>query len=327
MQTLFLFFFDANQTGHFKLDRMIPQTLKAYLAKVLGAAFSKEEIDELGKRLESRFNSHIVSGAPFGITLRPEQAAEAAIEYFSKRNQLFDFLSILVTVEAQGKEISEFDSFLQKLGQVGFTYDPNTHQFIKARNEEEKDPWGYMKEGEIYHFSFLSIDIAGNSIIQQKYPKSDIEVTYSNIYNIIQGIVRRYKGKMWTWAGDGGIAAFYVDDKVSDSVLSAMEILMQLTIFNLDPRKNLFPENIKLRIAAHDGMTVYKENKGTILSEAINFVSHLEKSGTDVYGLSISETVHRKLNERLRSVFISKGEFEGLETFGLDMRFPWLTIQ
>ena len=308
---------------------MIPETLHIPLINIIAKNFTSEEVDLLGKYFEPRFNSHLLSGEPFGITLRPEQAARTIVKYFAQKNRLNDLIILIIhsdensSVVRRSFKIEGLTEFLQKMGGMGIIYDAASDTIIQ-KAAGDTDSWGYLAEGNTYNFAFLSIDIAGNSVIQSKYPKQDIETVYANMYKIIEGTVKHYNGKIWTWAGDGGIAAFYLGNVTEDAVHSAINIQTRMIPFNLSSRRNKFLEPIHLRIAAHQGPTTYKENKGAILSEAINYVAHLEKKGTGPDAVAISREIYDELNERYRKIFKYKGVFEEKDTYEISFNMPWM---
>jgi len=307
----------------------IPDSLHAPLINLLSSNLSKEEIDLLGKYMEPKFNAHILSGEPFGITLRPEQAAQVIVKHFSRQGRLGELIVLLIGLESnpstvrRAVSLAGLDEFTRRMGALGYVYDRSTDSIVQKAAGEE-DSWGLLHEGESYNFAFLSIDIAGNSIIQSKYEEERIEAVYGSLYSMIERIVKVYNGKIWTWAGDGGIAAFYLGNIAQDSVNAAISIQTNMIAFNLSSNRNQFEEPVHLRIAAHQGPTAYKENKGAILSEAINYVAHLEKKGTSLDGVAVSIDIYNELTARLRKVFQSKGIFEEKETYEVSFAMPWM---
>lgn len=115
----------------------------------------------------------------------------------------------------------------------------------------------------------------------------------------------RFNGKVW--AGDGGICAFYLGNHSQDAVECSLAIHLTMHLFNLDRQRNRFHEPVAIRVAAHEGQAAYKQGKGSIFSEAINFVAHMEKRATDSGGLSISERVHGLIDPRLQRIFQPRG--------------------
>jgi len=308
----------------------IPQSIHVHLTHLIASNFTTDEINSLGKYLAPKFNAHIVSGEPFGITLRPDTAASAIVKYFAAENRIEELIILIfhlpenaTIVHRPSVTINGLDEFKNKMIQAGLIYDPKIDR-ITVKKKDEDETWPGVEEGMTYPFSFLSIDIAGNSVIQSRYPQNEIEYVYQNLFNLLLAIVRKYNGRVWTWAGDGGIIAFYGDEIEEHAVQCAIEIQLSLLSFNLATRKNLFKEPIYLRVAAHAGPTLYKENKGAILSEAINYVAHLEKNGTTKGGISISKVIFDGMNSRLKKVFQYRGEFEGIDTYAISLHFNWM---
>lgn len=308
---------------------MIPETLILPINNLIATNYSPEEIDLIGCQLEPRFNSHFHSGEPFGITLRPAQAAKSLVTYFQKKGMLDKLIPVLIRTENdisiidRTLKLEGLNDFLQKLSNAGLAYDSGSNTIIEARREDDLVSWGYLKEGETYDFAFLSVDIVGNSEIQKKYPKEDIELVYSNLLSFLQSNITKYKGKIWSWAGDGGLVAFHLGNPSRDSVRCAVNIYLGMVLFNLSPKQNKFKEPIRLRIASHEGAASYREDKGKILSEAINYVAHLEKKGTPTNGIAISSSVYNLLDPRLKQIFIRDDKpFENIIVYRVDMNLP-----
>lgn len=308
----------------------LPEPIKIQLISLIGQNLTVDEIDALGRQIDPKFKAHLLSGEPFGITLRPEQAARTLVKHFGEKQALSRVLTLLVHIHSfqdpsiigRTASLDGVETLLQTLGTAGLRFDPTTGVLSKVADDESVN-WGFLKEGEVYHFCHLSVDIAGNSELQLKYPKSEVEVVYNNFYTMLKKTIKNYNGQIWNWAGDGGIISFYLGDKVQDAIFCAIQIQLQLAVFNLSRSSNRFDEPLRLRIAAHDGLTTYKGNKGTILSEAINFVAHLEKNGTETNSISISKSIYNNLPNRLQSIFKPKGIFENIEIFNTSTEIVW----
>ncbi len=305
---------------------MFPVQIKAKLIDILARYFTSEEIDTIGKEIFSRFNAHLLSGLPFGIILQPDIAAKTLIEHSIQQNKLKEVTELIINIALHNGggvifrpiEIPEIKEVLSFLSSYGFHFKNNILEFTN-----QKDNWGYLEENKEYYFVYMSIDIVGNSQIQLKYPKELIEEVYTRLQKLIRILVEFYDGKIWTWAGDGGIATFYVGNVEELAANSAMKIFFELFLFNLDPNRNKFEEPIKLRIGIHGGNSIYKENKGNILSDAINYVAHLEKNYTNPDSITISKIIYERLNPRLQNIFKKKGIFENIETYEFSFNFNY----
>ena len=301
---------------------MLPEVVCAQIVQIISTNFTPEEIDDIGKQQVPRFNAHFLSGEPFGMRLQPDRAARILVDAFKEGNILEGLLGTIINIEQNSTligrtvKVQGLEQLYQKLGSVGLKYDPAQGKVIAAAKDEEIDVWGPMQEGVTYDFCFLSIDIAGNSEIQRKYEKDLIEKVCKSLLSLIRNNVQRHRGKIWNWAGDGGIAAFYLENNCMDAINCALGIYLSLIPFNLSLKRNQFDEAIHLRIAGHSGPADYKEEKGAIFSEAINYVAHLEKKGTPTDSIAVSKNVFDKLDLRLQGIFTKgEGEFEEIEYY------------
>jgi class 3 adenylate cyclase len=306
---------------------VFPIQIKSKIIEILAKYFTTDEIDLIGKEIFPKFNAHLLSGQPFGTILHPDIAAKTLIDFAVQNNKLKEITEILINITFNNGagiifrqvNISEIHDLLSILSSFGYHYKNNTLILT-----EEKDKWGYLQENNEYYFAYMSIDIVGNSQIQLKYDKNLIQEVYGRLQKLIRLLVEFYDGKIWNWAGDGGIAAFYIDNVEECAVYSALKIFYELSLFNLNPQRNKFAEPIKLRIGIHAGNSIYKENKGNILSDAINFVAHLEKNYTNTNHISISKIVYDKLNPRLQKIFEYKGKFENYDCYHLSLDFSFI---
>lgn len=310
---------------------MVPDAARPALINLLAQNFTVEEIDTIGKQIEPRFNSHLISGEPFGIVLKAEQAAKTLVNHYAPKGLLKSVIVTIIHLAAHDDtsilgrrvEVRDFPAFMQKLGMLGLKYDPATADLVQTTSDLDHETWGYLKEGDLHDFAFLAVDIAGNSKIQLKYGKEEIEFVYNNFLQMLQRTVTRFNGKLWSWAGDGGICAFYLNNHSQDAVECAFALQFNLHLFNLDRTRNRFREPIRIRAAVHEGGAIYKENKGSIFSDAINYVAHMEKGATDAVGISISQTVFDAIDGRLRGVFQPRGVFENIQVHSVSLAFPW----
>ena len=143
-----------------------------------------------------------------------------------------------------------------------------------------------------------------------------MEKVYYELWEYLQYRLEHYDGRIWSWAGDGGILAFRNKDNISESVGCCLEILVSLPVFNLAPAKPI-KDDIVLRIGMDSGKIKFYKDTGRIVSDVINYAAHLEKQGTKPNGLSVSDVIYKELTPALKSVFGSKHEFEGRTAYSL----------
>jgi len=171
-------------------------------------------------------------------------------------------------------------------------------------------------------FAFLQADVAGHSRISRSNPSSTVEDVLESLETHVDTICSRYDGRIWNWAGDGGLIAFYDGartQKVVAAVSAAMELLQSLSEFNRKHPLEVASDQIQLRVAVHYGSAHYRTNTGRIHSPAINFVAHLEHDRTHIDSVSVSEDVYRELPVSLRERFVSGGTFENIPIYTSDL--------
>jgi class 3 adenylate cyclase len=165
-----------------------------------------------------------------------------------------------------------------------------------------------------YGFAFLKLDIVGHSAICSSNRGPDVDHTLDAFEKFVESQVLKNKGHIFSWQGDGGLAAFVAGpDTIGNCVEAALSVLYGLRKFNDNSNKTY--EEIRVRIACHQGNAKYKSDHGRIHSAAINFVCHLEAKGTSENAVCISEQFYKELPQKVRERFHPKGVFEGLSVY------------
>src|SRR5208283_4159412 len=169
---------------------------------------------------------------------------------------------------------------------------------------------GSLRDGREYELAIASIDICQNSELVKQYKPKVMEQVYYRLWEFLKTKLDAWEGRIWSWAGDGGILAFRGEESVPRAVSCCLEILAGLAVFNMQPDKPI-KEEICLRIALDFGPLKFFSETGKIISEVINYAAHLEKKGTKPSKLSISDAVHARLSPAMRKVFAEEMSFEG----------------
>jgi class 3 adenylate cyclase len=154
-----------------------------------------------------------------------------------------------------------------------------------------------LRELEEYIFTFLSIDIVGNSGLVRKYPDKMIQKTYSDLRKIVQDAVEKRNGRIWNWEGDGGLSAFYFSHKNNAASLSAMEIIHELFLYNLIRCR--LDEPLRVRIAVHSGPSEFRYNFEDIKSDTIKNIEEIESKYTKPNSVTYSNNVYHMLDNIL----------------------------
>jgi class 3 adenylate cyclase len=254
------------------------------------------------------------------MRLPAKDAADIVTNYFLQKQKLHDLVNTLISLDNtqfRGKTVILKDSvrLAKAVEECGFEYSANAKQLKISEKGGKRADFGFCKEGVEYDFAFVDIDIVKNSEVVNKFSYDIVKKTYTKIIAYFTNRIEKRDGRIWTWAGDGGIAAFYGDNKCVRAVNAAIDIVAGIPLFNAE--HNNLPVDLNVRVAVHKGRCIYRENKDLLLSDDINFVVHLEKKFTHINSVSISENVFQELTDKHRRFFFPDGLFERRKAFRL----------
>ena len=133
---------------------------------------------------------------------------------------------------------------------------------------------------------------------------------YAYLWQHLKTKLQEYNGRIWSWAGDGGLIAFTFKNQAWNALKFSIEIQTTLPLFF---GENHYPieEAIELRFGIDSGKIIFQTNTGNIISEAINYACHLEKQIGEPGKGAISENIYSHLNKRTASCFRPHSTFEG----------------
>ncbi|MFP4418414.1 MAG: adenylate/guanylate cyclase domain-containing protein [Chitinispirillaceae bacterium] len=295
---------------------MLDPVLINDMTEMLTKHLKPNQIDEIGRMLLKRYNSHEKLGIDDHITIPRRRAAEALIDECLNRNKDEELIKCLIELDGSdllGKAVNfdGIEAFMKDLVFSGYLYDYKKRKIKRLKEEPEDLPnWGALRDGKHYEVTVASIDIVGNSALVKKYGMRKIEKVYAKFWNLLRRILSVYDGRIWSWSGDGGLVAFTFKEHPTRAVLFALELQNVLSVFNVDPSMPI-EEPISLRIGLDTGTLKFVQNTGQIVSETINYAAHLEKSFTSPGKVSISKELWQRISENLQSIFDCEGEFEG----------------
>jgi class 3 adenylate cyclase len=206
------------------------------------------------------------------------------------------------------------ENLLYRLSRTGQYYDFTKRKFVDIEDHYKLLNWGALRDGREYPFTIASIDICQNSELVKKYKTKVMEKVYFRLWDFLKKKLDHWEGRIWNWAGDGGICAFRGEEGLPRTVSCALEIMATLPVFNMQPEKGIKDE-IHLRIGMDFGKVKFFNDTGRIVSDVVNFAAHLEKKGTQPRTISVSEVIHQRLSPEMKLVFSEKRKFEGRESF------------
>ena len=277
----------------------IPNSIITYCVKALSQSMDNRTMTMVARRLLPGYDLHARTGIPESVAVPNQNAARQIVGDIIQCNMFLEFVLLLMTFSGQGNSkgiagrkisIPYMRPIITGIYKMGYIYDPRNHLFMENHNERKTKNWGTLKSGSEYTLAFLRIDIAGNSRMVKKNKSSDIEQSYLQLRDIFINSVEKRNGRVWGWDGDGGIAAFCFGNMNECAVLSAIEVLHNLFIFNHTACQ--LNERIKTRMAVHSGIFEYTDDSEEMLhAETVKKTIDIEHNHTCSDSITVSHAV------------------------------------
>jgi len=294
---------------------MIDPALVTDLAEMLGKSLTFNDIEVVGGRLFAGYDTHRLEKVADSMSISPLNAARRLMAECEQKNRVPELISLVVQLDGNllnGRivEIAGLENFLYKLSLTGLYFDFQKRRLIEVSADKSLlANWGALRDGREYPIIVVSVDICENSKLVKKYSPKVMEKVYYALWDHLRQRLAACDGRIWSWAGDGGLLAFRYRKDTSQAVLCCLEILLSLVAFNL--RDGPIKEDVVLRIGMDAGDVKFASDTGRIVSDVVNYAAHLEKNATAPWGLSVSDSVYAGLSAQLKKLFRTKQEFEG----------------
>jgi class 3 adenylate cyclase len=296
---------------------MFDESLLKDLVEMCGKCLSYKDIEAIGGYLfkDRGYDLHSVAGTDAKVSMSALNAAKVLVEDAEKRDRVRDLFAFMIeldgtTLNSKVVKLEGLENLLHRLSRTGQYYDFTKRKFVDTEDQFKLLNWGALRDGREYPFSIASVDICQNSELVKKHTTKIMEKVYYRLWEFLRTKLDHWDGRIWSWAGDGGICAFRGEDSAADAVSCCLEILATLPVFNMQPEK-VIKDEICLRIGLDFGPVKFFADTGRIVSDVINYAAHLEKKGTNPRNLSVSDAVHARLPPPMQQVFPKEQKFEG----------------
>jgi class 3 adenylate cyclase len=247
------------------------------------------------------------SGYPYGHPFGGQDAATRIVTDMVKNGYYIDLVETLVNINTNGYMgkrygIRGLDDVINDVLQAGYNYDSTTGQFFEDQSMQVTRNWGRLMEGYERQMAVIRLDIVGNSSLVKDNSKSLIDKAYKDLRKIVtSAVVMRY-GRLWTWEGDGALAAFMLGNYSRMAIFAGMEILNEMFMYNkIDNHLN---SDIKLRISVHSGDIVYSEDETKCFkTETVQKALYLESNAALPNTMVISESLAMSQDQAVLDIF------------------------
>jgi class 3 adenylate cyclase len=290
-------------------------SIRNELIELISRSFQPKEIEQLGRLLLRAYESNEVSGTPKHVSLGSHKSAGLLVTRCAERRKTEELIKLVVELDGAailGRQVhlEEVERLLGSLTRSGYHYDFRQRRLVSScRDPEALADWGCLRDGREYEVTIASLDLAGSSDLVKTHGLRRMEQVYRELWKHLSERLGALDGRVWSWAGDGGIAAFVFDHHVARAVRFALEVQRTLPLFSamLD---DCLPADIALRIGLDTGPVRFAAEPGKIVSDVINYAAHLEKHAATAGTVAVSEAVRDRLPPRLAAYFSFAGRFE-----------------
>lgn len=282
--------------------------------KILYESTSAETMVRFVRLVDPEYDIYRRTGIPENIPITDQMAAERIVKDLVEEGRFIDLVETLVKVDSQGYmgrtyPMKGLREMVKALSQDGYLFDKATGQFFENANERVSPDWGRLRDGDERQVALLRLDVVSNSKLVKRNDPDKVEKAYADLRSIVyKAVVGRF-GRLWSWEGDGALAAFLFGQKERAALLAGMEILNELFFYNrLD---NPLDEALKVRMAAHAGPIVYGANAVELLkNETVKDALRLE-AATPTDALSASVNLFLSIDRVIQDRFGPERKVDG----------------
>ena len=254
------------------------------------------------------------TGIKEGMPIQKQDAAERIVADMVMDGYYVDFVEALVRIDREGYRGTRYNlmglsDVVDALENEGYSFDRVSGLFFENQQEQISLNWGRLKEGDEREMTVLRLDIAGNSELVKTNPRLKIEKAYNDIRNIMNRSVTSRIGRLWTWEGDGALAAFLFGSSYKMAVFAGMEIIHELFFYNR--LRNPLDRPINIRLGAHIGQVIYSNNEMERLkNDTVKQAMILETMAIN-NSLSVSYNLYITMEQHILNLFSNEKNSHG----------------
>ena len=281
--------------------------LESLVIRSLSQSMSVDLMIKIAKRVIPDYDIHKASGFPPNIPIPRVDAARQIFGDVQRADSILKLVEALIDVANNGQmgrpvRVQHLNRIIDEVENQGYRYSSADRVFVEAASREKTMGWGTLQEGRTYEFALLRADIVGNAKLVRAYEKEAVDSAFEKVRDLVKRSVEKRNGRIWSWEGDGGIAAFYFLDKNIQATLCGMEIIHEIFLYNL--LQSPLPESLDVRIAVHAGPCKFLSAGKDTASETIRRVEQVESKFTAPGSLTVSPGVYTDLGGKLSQFFV-----------------------
>jgi len=274
--------------------------------KCLQLSLTVDMMIRFAQLVNSNYDIYKRTGLSEGMPIPSQNAAERIVADMIQDGYYVDFVEMLVRIDREGYmgrryDLKGLNNVVISLVDEGYSFDKVSGQFFENQQEHISLNWGRLQEGDERKMTVLRLDIAGNSALVKNNPRSKIEKAYNDMRNIVNQIVTSRLGRLWSWEGDGVIAAFLLGQMEKMAVYAGMEILHELFFYNR--LRNPLSSPINVRLGVQIGQVRYSDSTiERLKNEPVKQATFLETLAPN-NAMSVSYNLYMNMDQSTLNLF------------------------
>jgi hypothetical protein len=240
------------------------------LKKCLSESLNADMLKRIAEDVIPDYDLLARTGFPPNIPMQGQTAASRIVDDVVEEGLFLHFVERLALLDREGfmgrsYRIAGLRELFKSIGAEGYIWDSDTGRFMEDSRIRRTQNWGRLVQGEELRFSLLRIDVVKNSRIVKTHGETAARSAFDDLRSIFARVVERRSGRIWSFAGDGALAAFLFGHSTTSSVLAGMALIHELFIYNR--AYNRMGEPLLVRAAVHTGPLRYLPDVGEMLKQ------------------------------------------------------------
>jgi hypothetical protein len=276
--------------------------------RTLLEAVPPEMHHKLARELFDGYDLHEATGFPANIPIPPQVAAQTIVDDSLRLDRFLELIELFVRLDQSGfmgrnYPIPQLREIVKLIAAEDFVWDSHTGMFMEDQRRRRTPGWGRIRSGEEHRFSLLRIDIARNSRLVRTHRPAEVRRAYGDLREMFTRTVEDRGGRVWSWEGDGALAAFHFGHATTQATLAGMALLHDLFLYNRFD--NPLGEALHIRTAAHTGPLRFTEDGNEIkrqetCKEVIDLEENCAPSDYLAISAAVAPTLDRVLLDRFK---------------------------
>jgi hypothetical protein len=255
------------------------------------------------------YDLHDRTGFPPSVAVPGQVTVNCIVDDALSQGRFLHLVERLARLDREGfmgrpYRIVGLREILKGIAAEGYLWDEDTEYFIEDPRIRRTPNWGRLLEGEEHRFSLLRVDVVRNSRLVRVHGEAAARGAFDDLRGILSRCVELRSGRIWSWEGDGALAAFLFGHSTTGAVLAGMALLHELFLY--DRIHNNLGEPLKVRAAVHTGPIRYFPDVGEIAKqetvlETMEAESRWTPPGTLTVTPAVAPTLDRVILDRFKA--------------------------